>query len=514
MAHLLPWLTVALGLIAAALAVGRLPKRWSLPTGAKPFAMAAGGVLVLGVAATLPTDAPWSPGQSLLPGMALGGILTVLAVLLGRELPGEREGNRYLAAAARLGLLAAGAAILVSFNPHGVLDRLVGFMLAAITVGILLSAVRLAADDEDTRALTGAAEWSALAAVAVAAATWLATYHRSPLGIREWQALPSLFAGAMSLLLAIRGLLSPPEGRENLFNLLLLFLPLALVAWVIGNQLDGTTAFLSVAVAGMVLYGLVAWLGENTESGSDEGASGLPIRVDFGLLAGLLVIGGTVFAFRGPLHGYGIALLALAGLVVAATLPVGHEIERPFLRSAVWLAVLMALFRVYGEDATQVPDAGTYYHHVGFVIGALFPLFLGASLVRWTTPDGGEVQTRGLLLRVGLVGLLTLLMPLGLWLLIGWEPLTAVVSGLSISVAVLLALKGDEGSVARVMTRLSAAGIALAAAQFTPLIEPLALRTRQQRVMMLLAVGALIVLWVAVTAWLERRKPAEEPQRA
>jgi hypothetical protein len=311
--------------------------------------------------------------------------------------------------------------------------------------------------------------------------------------------------------LAVRGVLTAPEGKESLFNLLILYVPLAIIAAVIATQLDGTMAFLSIIVEGMILFGLVAWLGEASET--DEGTS-LPVRVDFGLLAGLLVVGGTVFAFRGPWHGSGIALMALAGLPVAATLPVGQVVERPYLKTAIWLALLMALFRVYGEDSTTVPDTGTYYHHVGFVLGALLPLFLGSSLVRWTAPGAGEVQTRGLLLRVGLVGLLTLLMPLGLWLLIGWEPLASLVAGLSIGVAVLLALKGDEGSVERVMTRLTAAGIALSAAQFTPLLEPLALRTRTDRVKLLLAVGALIVLWIAVTAWLERRRPAEEPRNA
>jgi hypothetical protein len=341
--------------------------------------------------------------------------------------------------------------------------------------------------------------------------------------VREWQALPALFGGVTALLLAVRGLLSPPEGRESLFNLLIVYVPLTVAAWLIGTQLDGTTAFLSVAVEGMILYALIAWLGENSEGTEGENSSGLPVRVDFGLLAGLLVVGGTVFAFRGPLHGTGIALMALSGLAVAATLPAGLTVERPFFRSAVWLAVLPALFRLYGEDSTTVPDAGTYYHHVGFVLGALFPLFLGSSLTKWSVIGTAEVQLRGLMLRVGLVGLLTLLMPLGLWLLIGWEPLTAVVAGLSIGIAFLMALKGDEGSVERVMTRLSAAGIALSAVLFTvpdresrvlPLFESLALRTRQQRVMLLLAVGALIVLWVAVTAWLERRKPTGEPKSA
>src|SRR5262249_50876024 len=69
---------------------------WALPAGLGPFFGAAAAGLVIGALLTLPTRTPWSPGQTLAPGLLLGGFGVLLAggwLRPGRFDPDSTEGG-------------------------------------------------------------------------------------------------------------------------------------------------------------------------------------------------------------------------------------------------------------------------------------------------------------------------------------------------------------------------------------------------------------------------------------
>src|SRR5262249_25079268 len=151
---------------------------------------------------------------------------------------------------------------------------------------------------------------------------------------RDWQPLPALFAAVLAVALNVRAILATGAGSGRGRTLVVL-VPLAIMAWVIGYALKGTLAFLYVTLAAWAVFALADWLGSTD---AEAGAGRLRIRADVGLLAALLVLGGAILAFRLPalgsglrhdsgLHGYGIALAALAGLVILTLLPARADAE-------------------------------------------------------------------------------------------------------------------------------------------------------------------------------------------
>jgi hypothetical protein len=543
MVNALSW--TALGLSGAALlyALARAANSGCrfLPAPLRPFAAAAAIALLAGALLTLPTRKPWSPGQTLAPGLLLGGGLVLLAagwVRGGRE---EERENGGVGASAQVAAAALGISILLVIYPARLLDAVTGYGIGALAAGLILAggarkrAPWLAGGEEEESEVASAAEWTAVVAAALATATYLAALHRSAPGVREWQPLPALFMAALAVALTARDTLRPAPGRAALYTLAAVLIPMAVVAWLIGYRLHGGApsgpAFLRVVGVGAAIYALVAWLEATGGSGAD-GPSGHPASRGArsrALLAALLALGAAAFGFR-ALHGYGAGLAALAGLAVAMALPASPALPaggRPLLMGALVVGLLPALYRIFSERNEHrgglEPDF--FYYYAALVLGALLPALLAGAatgLVRGRRLRERESEDSGVMVsapaaaalaRVTLAGLLAAAAPLAVWLLVGERPQAAFMVGLPVGIALLAAAGADErqrqggrdGERERPLACLLALAMACSAAQLTHLLEPLAMRTRLERVGILAAVGVLALAGVAATFFWERR---------
>lgn len=517
MEQAIPWLASGLGAFGLAHALLRSHPRPGLPAAARPLAVAAVVLVALGALLTLPAEPPFSTGQTLGPGFLVGAIVVLLGMLVGAPSPAGAavEGAEQFTWSGRLSAATLGVGLLLLPYAGRPLDALAGFALGALCIGLFIGgglsliAQRDAADHADTNGLARGAEATALIATALAAATYLATFHRSPMGVREWQALPVLLSGAGALLLAARSAVTAPASRGWLYDVLLVAAPLAVVCWLVATQLGGTAAFLQVALVGLGVFALVGWL--DRAAGMRETDSAAGSRLDLALIAALLVLGAAVLAFR-ELHGYGLALMTLVGFVtrpLAASPERGGPAAGGLYTNALLLSLLLALYRVFIErnEYTRGFQPDFLYYYVALVLGALLPALLagvaGDTMVRGERADGRHAFSG--VARVLLVGAASVSAPLAIWLLIGDRPAAALLVGLAVGAVTLLPRDGTERPDRSRLWRLSALIMALSAVQFTHLLAPLALRTRGQRLSVLAVVAVIALLAVAVTAWQESR---------
>lgn len=504
MAHALSWVVLALsGAALAYVLLQALRGDRSVSGRGRPFFLAAFGTLGAGALLTLPTGTPWSPGQTLPPGFLLGGASVLLAAFASGRLAGDPR-RRFLAAAARCAAAALGIAVLLVLFPARLLDPAAGFALGALTAGLLVAGgLRLATGEQEWAAEV---EDAAVFAVTLAAATFFAAYHRSPAGVREWQPLPALLGAALAVLFGLRAVLpargAGDPGREGMLTAGVVLLPLAVLAALIGFQLHGTPSFFYLVLLGLVAFSVVGGL-DRSAAPAEEGAS----RAGVAPLAPFLVIGAAVLAFRG-LHGYGIALMLLAASALLALFP--SEEGRPLLRRSLQFGLLLALYRLFEEKSGYVStlEPDFFYYHVALVLGALLPLLFARGLPA-ARAEAADPAAKGgaapALSAVGLAGAVAALAPLVLWVLLGARPQAALLVGVGIGAALLLAL-GPGAGIARTASlgNLLAMGALLAAAQFTFLVEPLAMWTRVQRIGLLAALGVAGLLWLGLTAALDR----------
>ena len=102
-----------------------------------------------------------------------------------------------------------------------------------------------------------------------------------------------------------------------------------------------------------------------------------------------------------------------------------------------------------------------------------------------------------------------------MYFLVGERPQTAMLVGLAVGAGFLMsrALSGEEAAGERSMAGLLALGMGWAASQFTSLLqtEDLELRTRGQRITVLVVVSVVVLVWMGVMAWLDRRAEDAPP---
>ena len=501
MEQLLVWIALAAGGmgLAGALVRGRGA---ALPNGSARVLLA-GGLGLVGVALLLSllTMPPFSPGQTLAPGLALGAATALLGALVSR-VPLSGPLAPAVVGSGRFGAATCGVALLSVPFAGNPLDALMGFGVgAAVTALVVAGGLELLGEAPEDAPLAVGAETTALLAVTLAAATYLATYHRGPTGLREWQPLPVLFTGAGALLLMVRGIVSATPGREGWYSLLVPVVPLGIVAWLVAQQLHGTAGFLQAVLAGFGVFALVSWL-ERSSTGTDVSAG--QSTAGTGLVTALLVLGGAVLAFR-ELHGYGLALMVLAGFVVVAALePTGAAPRKGGLTTgALLLGLVVVLYRMYEERNEYArgfrPDF--LYYYVALVAGAVLPAALTEASSRGLT-SATHTGTRpgSALARLLTVLGASLLAPLAVWLLLGDRPQSALLVGVAVGAAGLWGF-------GRAIPRLSGTLMLLSAVQLTHLLTPLALRTRGQRLAILAAVALAVVLPLLVAAWRERSAP-------
>jgi hypothetical protein len=481
----------------------------------RPFLAAAGVLLLAGLLLTLPGKPPWSPGRTLGPGFVAGGLAIFLAALLPRprdeaDLTAAERGT-FLGASGELAAAALGTSVLVLLFQRHVAVPMGGFALGAVTAGLILAGgIRLSG--ERWSRLSGGIELAVLAAVVLAAATSLAGEYRSPEGYREWEPQPALFAAAAAALLAGRAILAPAGWPRWAGSLVFMLVPLGAIAAVLGYKLHATPQSFRAATIGRGAFLVVGWL-DQTDGGREEepGGRGFVLKADLGLLAALIALGVGILAYR-ERHGYGMAMASLAGLCVSAAWPRKGGGVPGLLRGAAAFVLLLALYRVHYERTSHDLDTDVLYQLAALVAGALLPAFIGGSVARWmreSAPDGGAMTA---LARVGLAGLGAALIPLLFWVLMGAEAQAAFLVGLAMGAGLLLAGWRAPGGAAasgdgveHLLARLVAVGMAWSAIQFTHLLEePMALRTRTERILLLVAVGAAALVWIAMTAAADR----------
>jgi hypothetical protein len=500
MTSILVWVALGLAAIALAQVLVHALRATVLPLGVRPAVLATVGVLTPGFLITLPTTPPWSPGQTAGVGLLAGGATVLFGLLLALRLTTGSPREAFLRGTVELALPSLVVGLLLVAYSNRALDVLIACCLGALAAGILLAgSLRLGAHTDTAVRVARTVEAVTVAVVALAATTYLATFHRSPAGVREWQPLPVLFTAVTAAALALRSVLQGPDELDAragwLRTALAVVLPLVVIAWLIGDRLEGTPAFFRVVLVGLGVFGLVAWL--------DRTSADAP-RTDLTLLAGLVVLGGSVLAFRW-LHGYGIGIAVLAGLAIAAAVPVAGD--RVLLRSGAALGVLLLLYRVFEESVAYggSPEPDFYYYHVALVLGALLPALLPASA------EGPGVGGAGTLVRAGVAGLAAAVAPLVVWLLVGPRPQAALLVGVGLGAALLPLVRrpAPEGAMstgAAVASFGSLLGMAvlLSAVQFTFLLEPLALWTRLQRISLLAGIAAVLIVGIGAAAFLDR----------
>ncbi|HTE20017.1 MAG TPA: hypothetical protein VK689_16760, partial [Armatimonadota bacterium] len=266
MAQVLVWIALVLSVLVLgyAFARSRGGKRRAA-TSPIPSFLPTVAVLAAGFCLTLPVQAPWSPGQTLGPGFLLGGAAVLLAVWTARRLvapaPSGTQNASFLAHSAVFAAVTLGASVLLLLYHARALDALGGYALGALAAGLLAGGAHSAAAGEDEGETASAVETAALTAVALAAATYLATFHRSAAGIREWQPLPTLLLATLAAALTGRAALPTGGGVRWPTTLATVLLPLVVISWLMGHRLGGSPAFFTVVLVGLAVFGLVAWLG-------------------------------------------------------------------------------------------------------------------------------------------------------------------------------------------------------------------------------------------------------------
>jgi hypothetical protein len=280
------------------------------------------------------------------------------------------------------------------------------------------------------------------------------------------------------------------------------YAPAIVVAAALGYLLHGTPAFTVAVVAGMLGYGLIGWL---ARSGAEPGG---PRWGNVRGLAALLVLGAGFVSFR-ELHGYGLGLGVIGGLVVLGedTAAGTHARTRgSLLRDALTMGLLMLLARVYEQvnDARHEPSPELFYVYLALVFGVLLPgLLANCAGAAVATPTGA-------LMRVGFAGLLAAAAPLLVWILLTERAQAALLVGLAGGMAVLLGTRSERGSERAgglaPAASLLAIAVAFSAVQFTRLLTPLALASRAERISIMMGAVAVAALGWWITR--ERGVPA------
>jgi hypothetical protein len=478
----------------------RLPRGAALSLAGTGARLAAAAVVAAVVAlATLPVSAPWSPGQALWPGMLLGAAAVILAGWLECRAAGApREAPPLLlAASGGVGAAAAACGVLAALYPLNPLIPPLGLAGGALLAGVLLAAGG-GGREEAEQARGQLALQVALAVAAVAAATHLAGYHRSPLGVREWVPLPALILAAGALGLAAAGQSRRLAGHPAAAGAVSL-VPALGVGAVAALRLGGTPGLLWALLAGAGSLALAALLEHTLEGERGPGDAGSA------LLGGLLAIGGALLAFRAR-HGLGLGAAAIAGVLLLPPLLASRRaaVAPPrgslLVTAAVAFLVTAALYRALAErgDAPRAVQPDFFYYHAAWLGGALLPAVLGGLAARGASAAGAWAA-----LWPATAGLLALLATGALWLTVGDLPLAAFVVGAGGGMLLLPALRHAEGP-ALAPAALLGPGMAVAALHAATLLAPLALRTRGERVLVLLGCAVLAVLALALTAALAR----------
>lgn len=538
---------------------------------AHPYLFTALALPVLVFLATLPSRPPFAAGQGWGRGFLLGGAGVLLAAWVVLRAPRRQNSPLHAAALVTAPCCAALVAVAVPllWMRETIIDALlgiaIGWFVGSFTLFLGLTGARGQEEaDHPFTLIAGLAFTVTLCATAALgiyrgggefqAARWSAVAMAFAAGVPLAllvSALPSSFFARIALKLPLAGLLARFFTGDQIRDLmsrgwrllLCAALLLGLGKLLSVKVIEQPSLFPLVALG--LAVGLLAWwlasegvqgfrrsgVAENPEHPNHvlERSEGTPMPEHLPPLAAMVVLSGFMVAFT-LLAGFGVGILLLAAWPVVG-LALIHAMEGKstgqrvnesmksmdsltYLPTALTrlllFGVILLLYRLFTTRfATEIKGVGLTDHFAlfGFLFGALLPAFLAGLLLR--APSGASLSPTVGVLRLVLTGAITLTAPALLLFLWGPKCALALLAGLALSGALTLNTRAPE----RLNASLFALAVALALAQWTSHILPLASMTRAEKIRIVLwAIGALIVLIAAADyggrfgEWLRRRR--------
>ena len=500
--------------------------------------------------ATLSQEAPFSGGQLLGRGFLLGSVLTLLSLLFLRRVrgAGAHEENSASTPSAEFPL-AVVACGLVSTNTVFLawkatpVEPLVGLALAAALFGIVvrfgLAPFQAADGDQEQHAAGGAqddgraAEQFTLVTITIAVAVVLAAKHFPGKPDLHLWSLP-LALTSVTLLAAVVG-----DSLGSLLGATRRYLPVALVTGplvalagtliVAGGVYHELASWYAYA-AGVGFLGVAGWLLLTQASSGSTGGS--PAQsLQSAAIASLLVIAGFIVAFRLQ-AGMGAALALLGGwlfVILASarprTGPITQSPAQSHFAALMTLGLMFVLYRLYLEQVPECRELTVtlHYTYASLALGVLTPflwmahnLRTGDRVARRLRAHASAARTHDLVVgamksiigRIAWLGVMTVGPPLAIIVLWRERAGAAFIVGLLLSQIFLLIRRvesanrqpsGQTPSVAEVAPGLLSVGCALATAQLSQLVIPLAESPRLHRMIGAGVIALLLVIWATLT---------------
>jgi len=449
---------------------------------------------------------PYSPGQRLAFGWLIGGLTGTAAILLSFRLSEITSGDSSprlvrLAAVSNLfyGLFAVSLAYALFAND--VWHPMLGFAMGAAMAGILHTYTQYAA----SKTLPIRTETWAMFAITIAAGVILASEHFDATQLRMWWAMPILLATTITVAsyigieLASMRRMREKVGASHVLAAMIASVIIigltAIYAWKLYSQWQ----LLEVVVIGLGIAAIIGWIAAALARDESE-ASGM----EAGAACVLFVTAFATVAFK-LWAGLGIATALLAAWTIAIP-SLGDRENGARVRDALtwplYLGLSIVLFKLfieaYGRDLHR-SDLGIHYTFIGAMLGVVTPFLLAAALARVREACAREWAIAGVAL-VGLVAAASPLIPTVLW-----EARSGMgfVFGLTAAMVFMLLphFCGDK----RYSAPLLVIAGQLTAVQFTFLLINLE-ATRAVRIWVLSIVGALVLVWLGLSALLAVRR--------
>ena len=510
--------------------------RENSPALARPFLWLAILLPLVVWAATLPTTAPFSPGQGWGRGFLMGAIASLLsALVIFRATDSRREllETRAGALAALFAALAMVAIPLLTMR-RAIIEALVGEALGWVAVALILLLGISKSDENDSKSpLTG--HWSALLLVngAAFAATLcgiaaLGVYRdfvQADVARGTYSALALVVAMSVALALFVSVVIAKIAREERFSTLFAAFLSLILplgAGYVLSVKILDDLNLIFCVGAGLALGFLLWWLSWDDATRADAKAvetSDSRIEAQNGVSAWALLVALCGFMLSyGLMQGFGVGLMLLAAWPASVLALPFHLQNAPRSENGalsprlvarfasaqnlslclafVAILLLSRLFATRFRLDLRGADLSDQFALFGFLAGALVPTLLRSLLFPAIDLRQNSGSTASVLLpRTLLVGVLSLAICAAMVAVWGAKVVPAFFAGLALS---LVYAARFERLQAFATTLLSLA-MALFLAQWTQKLAPLVELSRADRLQFLLwGAIALVIVFVVL----------------
>ncbi len=452
---------------------------------------------------------PFSTGQTLGLGFLIGGISGSIAILLGQRLAFPHNDS------ARLNRLAVHSIMFFALfdvslvylifhgNPHW---ALIGFSIGAVMAAILS---RAASDDAALGAIH--IEMWAVFGISIAVGIVLAAQHFDQSALRIWWSLPILLAVTVMLASFVCAELRLSRFLSTLISVFLTIGLSAIYSWRIVED----WSLLGVVAAGIAAAAIISWVTRSLNRAGDRSYG-----LEAASASALLVVAFIVAAFK-LWAGLGIDIGLIAAWSIALQLfdtadpssadasdgmaPVSYA-----LHGALSLGLMILLFKVFGD--LYRPELGNtdlriHYTFIGALLGIILPLIFASAITRQRQSSTDMRVLAG----IALIGLVSAVAPILLYLVWGIKVVLGLVFGVTASAAFLYILRLSrecEGGLLRnCSVGLLVIGMQLSAIEFVRPLVDLDL-TRYTRIWILSGAVLIVALWFVVAGILAARREA------